>query len=179
MIVALLLIIVIGVVVFVVTRPKQPVLNPVGYCPYCGLALYETTAFCPKCGKELRPKPKEVVDIHEDTVFFIPGGNKTNKVNATCLELRVEVNHSTTEIEITKFPCVMGRDKLNCDYYLDDQSVSSKHLTITNKEGRFYVQDLASHNGTKLNDEFIESFKDVLIKKNDVLILGRVRIEVC
>jgi pSer/pThr/pTyr-binding forkhead associated (FHA) protein len=50
----------------------------------------------------------------------------------------------------------IGRDGLVCDFVLDDDSVSAQHARIKEERGQFILYDLASTNGTLLNDKRIE-----------------------
>ena len=54
---------------------------------------------------------------------------------------------------------------------LADPSVSSRHATIKAKPDGFYVQDLGSRNGTRLNDVVIE---EALLKDGDRVAFGDV-----
>src|SRR5262249_55669411 len=51
---------------------------------------------------------------------------------------------------ITRFPCVVGRHSA-CDHRLDDPRVSRRHCAFSLREGRVWVEDLGSRNGTRLN----------------------------
>jgi len=45
---------------------------------------------------------------------------------------------------------VLGRDK-SCDVYLDDKQASRQHARVFSDGKQFYVEDLASRNGTLVN----------------------------
>jgi CheY-like chemotaxis protein len=51
---------------------------------------------------------------------------------------------------LNRFPSVIGR-KSSCDCCLDDHLVSRRHCVITFEDGHFYLQDLGSTNGTRVN----------------------------
>ncbi len=53
---------------------------------------------------------------------------------------------------IDRFPCVVGRHSA-ADRRLSDPAVSRRHCAFTLREGRVWVEDLGSLNGTRLNDE--------------------------
>jgi CheY-like chemotaxis protein len=50
------------------------------------------------------------------------------------------------------FPYVVGRHS-DCDFRPDDQMVSRRHCAFTLRDGRVWVEDLGSRNGTRLNGE--------------------------
>jgi hypothetical protein len=72
---------------------------------------------------------------------------------------------------------ILGREA-DCDFPLDDQTVSSQHARLSYHQKQWWLEDLASTNGTYLNDDPVSS--PVVITHGDVLRLGRVvvRIEI-
>ncbi|OPX36502.1 MAG: hypothetical protein B1H13_14400 [Desulfobacteraceae bacterium 4484_190.3] len=48
----------------------------------------------------------------------------------------------------------LGRAPEN-NIQIDDPSISSRHMKLEQKDGRFFVEDLKSTNGTFLNGEMI------------------------
>ena len=51
---------------------------------------------------------------------------------------------------------VMGRDGTRCQVCLEDDTVSTEHAAVVFEQNRFYVQDLASRNGTFVNGERVQ-----------------------
>lgn len=67
---------------------------------------------------------------------------------------------------------VVGRKKESCDIALDyEKSVSGKHCEIRVKDGRFFVKDLQSSNGTWLNGSKILTESEIF--SGNILKLGR------
>jgi pSer/pThr/pTyr-binding forkhead associated (FHA) protein len=64
--------------------------------------------------------------------------------------------NSPFTIPIHHFPCLVGRHS-SCDRRVDDPTVSRRHCTFSLKEGRVWVEDLGSLNGTRLNGEPVDS----------------------
>ncbi len=62
----------------------------------------------------------------------------------------------------------------SCDIVVTDSTISAKHASLRHKEGKFFLIDLDSTNGSYLNDNG-ESVAREEIKDNDVLRLGDVR----
>lgn len=63
----------------------------------------------------------------------------------------------------------VGRDATRCDIALDDEAVSGEHARINFERGQFVIYDLASTNGTFVNNRRIQ--RQALID-NDVILMG-------
>ena len=72
---------------------------------------------------------------------------------------------------------ILGREP-DCDFPLDDQTVSSQHARLSYRQQQWWLEDLASTNGTFLNGEAVTT--PVVITHGDELRLGHlgVRIEI-
>lgn len=69
---------------------------------------------------------------------------------------------------------VVGRKKESCDIALDyEKSVSGKHCEIIVRDGRFYIKDLQSSNGTYVNDSKI--LTETEIYTGNILTFGRLK----
>ena len=55
-------------------------------------------------------------------------------------------------IDIESFPFSIGRNKKN-DLVIDEPTVSGDHAVVSQKDGKFFITDSSSSNGTFLNDE--------------------------
>ncbi len=79
--------------------------------------------------------------------------------------------HYYTKPEIT-----LGREP-GCDFPLDDKTVSSQHARLSYHHQQWWLEDLASTNGTFINDQAVTA--PVVITHGDELRLGHmgVRIE--
>ena len=74
-------------------------------------------------------------------------------------------------------PVVIGRSAKEADVVLDyDRSVSGKHCRIYERDGKFYVKDLQSSNGSLLNG--IRLLEEMEIYSGSILTLGRVEVKV-
>lgn len=72
---------------------------------------------------------------------------------------------------------IIGRNARNSHIVLDyDASVSGRHCEIENRGGRFYVKDLQSANGTRVNGIKVLSETELLI--GNLLRLGQVEMKV-
>lgn len=69
---------------------------------------------------------------------------------------------------------IVGRSE-ESDVILPDASISRRHAQFSRQAYGDYVQDLASRNGTKVNDELLNAPR--LLQKGDIIYLGNVRLE--
>lgn len=75
----------------------------------------------------------------------------------------------------TKPEIILGREP-GCDFPLDDQTVSSQHARLSYHHQQWWLEDLASTNGTFLNDEAVTA--PVVITHGDELRLGHLGVKV-
>lgn len=83
-----------------------------------------------------------------------------------------------TELSQAYLGLVVGRHPALCDRVIDDLSVSRRHMRIGMAEGRPYVEDLNSLNGTLLDGAEVPQFEPTPIAAGRELTLGRVVLEV-
>jgi hypothetical protein len=83
-----------------------------------------------------------------------------------------------TELSELYLGLVVGRHPALCDRVIDDPSVSRRHMRIGMAEGKPYVEDLNSLNGTLLDGEEVPQFQPVPVAAGQELTLGRVVLEV-
>ena len=67
---------------------------------------------------------------------------------------------------------VLGRDA-KCDQVINDLEISRNHARIAERDGKYFLQDLGSTNGTFLNGQELEGGKWVEFKPGDNLRLGK------
>ncbi len=70
---------------------------------------------------------------------------------------------------------VLGREA-TCDFPINDQTVSSRHARLSYHQTQWWVEDLASTNGTFLNGEMVAA--QVVITHGDELYLGQVGVKI-
>jgi hypothetical protein len=78
---------------------------------------------------------------------------------------------------ITRPVVILGREQ-GCDFQLDDPTVSSQHARLSFRQQQWWLEDLASTNGTYLNGEAVTA--PVVIAHGDELRLGHkaIRVEI-
>lgn len=59
-------------------------------------------------------------------------------------------------IFIDKPEFIIGRES-GTDFKVDDNSVSKRHAKVINRNGKYYIEDLNSSNGTKVNEVLIKN----------------------
>jgi pSer/pThr/pTyr-binding forkhead associated (FHA) protein len=82
-----------------------------------------------------------------------------------------------TELSRADLGLVIGRHPALCDRVIDDPGVSRRHLRIGMAEGKPYVEDLNSLNGTLLDGAEVPQFEPVPLSAGQELALGRVVLE--
>lgn len=67
---------------------------------------------------------------------------------------------------------IIGRSAQHADYVLNLETVSRKHLRIVVKDGKIYVEDLNSANGTAINGNALAVGQEYELKSGDALKIG-------
>ena len=80
------------------------------------------------------------------------------------------------EYRIGHFPFTIGKMKDCVDLALTDRSVSRIHARILQKNGKTYLQDCRSTNGTYLNGVQLEAEETVMLEKEDEIGIGKVKL---
>lgn len=70
---------------------------------------------------------------------------------------------------------ILGREPA-CDFPINDQTVSSHHARLSYHQNQWWLEDLASTNGTFLNGDAVTS--PVVITHGDALRLGQVGVRI-
>jgi pSer/pThr/pTyr-binding forkhead associated (FHA) protein len=151
------------------------------FCNQCGHRNPPASNFCSSCGAPLdvsrddrtitfravdplqdAPGPDDDVivnlaDLPADTgVLLVRSGPQAG--------LRVRLNRPLT---------LLGRHP-DSDVYLDDITVSRRHVEVERTDGGYVVRDVSSLNGTYVNRDRIE--KDTALKHGDELQVGKFRL---
>lgn len=77
------------------------------------------------------------------------------------------------ELELNGRPVLIGRDA-ECDLTLHDSYASRQHCWVEQREGRWWVRDLGSKNGTWVGEERVAHER--LLYDGDVILVGHTRI---
>ena len=93
-------------------------------------------------------------------------------------ELSLIINNGERQGEIIKLlpgEYIVGRDP-SVDIIFKSQTVSRRHAKIIGDDSRFYIEDLNSQNGTKLNNNIVD--KLVEITDNSEITVGEIKMRV-
>ena len=71
-----------------------------------------------------------------------------------------------------KFPFLIGKSKLKCDYVIDKNVISRVHARIIKKNNNFFIEDMNSTNKTFVNGKKLEPGMAEKISKGDKITLA-------
>ena len=92
------------------------------------------------------------------------------------IQLSAKRRADLPEEMVFNFPQIfIGRDP-TCEFYLDNDTVSSKHVRLFYQHNQWWAEDLGSSNGTFLNEQTI--IIPTVLTDNDQLRCGKVVIDV-
>ena len=77
--------------------------------------------------------------------------------------------------QFNKPEVILGRES-GCDFLINDKTVSSRHARLSYHHQQWWLEDLASTNGTFLNGEAINT--PVVITHGDELRLGHIELSI-
>ncbi len=86
------------------------------------------------------------------------------------INLRKELSYRVFESYSVRECATIGRSK-KCDIYINNPYLSKVHAQITFEEGRFYITDMESTNGTYLNGNKLGTHP-VRLRDNDKITFG-------
>ena len=85
---------------------------------------------------------------------------------AVLIDVGQAISTESLTLPLNKDTLRIGRDVGN-DIVIARKTVSSFHATIEYKDGYFYIEDLRSTNGTRLNDDKLRHNEPVRLKSGD------------
>ncbi len=71
------------------------------------------------------------------------------------------------DIPVGYVPFVIGKHAGLSDYILDKPTVSRFHVRIMEKDGEYFLTDLNSTNGTKVNGRLLAANEEIILKEGD------------
>jgi predicted component of type VI protein secretion system len=78
-----------------------------------------------------------------------------------------------TELADADIGLVVGRHPALCDRTIDDVTISRRHCRFSLHEGRLFVEDLNSLNGTLVDGRDLAPFDPVSLAEGETVTLGR------
>jgi hypothetical protein len=144
------------------------------YCQECGFQNPETASYCSRCGALLEKREPavettqalsadEVGDLAQDGVEGLEG---------PALVVRSGGGRAGETFRPRGGRTRIGRSP-DCDVFLDDVTVSRNHALLVERDGKFFVEDEGSLNGTFVNRRRIDSAE---LENGDELQIGKYRL---
>jgi pSer/pThr/pTyr-binding forkhead associated (FHA) protein len=127
------------------------------YCTYCGHRNPDDARFCAKCGRPLQEDTTltfNPVEVEEETGEEISLPLHELEKGQALLVVKRGPNAGSNFL-IDKDVTTAGRHP-ESDIFLDDVTVSRRHAEIRRRDGRFFVVDKGSLNGTYVNRERVD-----------------------
>lgn len=93
--------------------------------------------------------------------------------------LRGRIDGKEVNISLNKLPMTIGKLANFADYVINDNAVSKVHARFEEKDGKIYVSDLNSTNGTVRNGEPLAINDSVRLEPGDRLRFGRTFFTYC
>jgi pSer/pThr/pTyr-binding forkhead associated (FHA) protein len=144
------------------------------FCTKCGHKNPEDAHYCANCGSSLQEEatmsftPMEVEEEPEEVA-----GLPQSELEAGQALLVVQRGpNAGSKFLIDKDVTTTGRHP-ESDIFLDDVTVSRRHAEFRRKDGRFFIHDVGSLNGTYVNRQRVEETE---LATGDELQIGKFKL---
>jgi hypothetical protein len=142
------------------------------YCSECGFQNQETANYCSRCGALL-----EKAEGGEVTQTFSPDevqelGELGDVLEGPALVVRSGGGRSGESFRPSGERTRIGRSP-DCEIFLDDVTVSRNHAELVERDGKFFVEDQGSLNGTFVNRRRIDNAP---LENGDEVQIGKYRL---
>ncbi len=160
-------------------------------CPRCGKPYDPRHSECPHCTLAVSPDSTQFTRPLNHFPTTIPTtGNGTNELDAstviiiqalpsgTCIPLparKATILGRAADTGIPPDTALVSLDDLDAQGH----GVSRQHCLIEHSGSQLWVTDLGSTNGTYLNDQQLEPYRQYMLANGDRLILGTLHLAVC
>lgn len=121
-------------------------------------------------------KNEEEQNSIEDNSYF---HTDLEEEGTVCLKDQMEqhyfegiVNGHKQKIFLNQFPLTIGKQDNDSDIALQDNTVSRKHAKLEQRQGKIYISDLHSTNGTKKNGVYLQEHKLTELLSGDEVTFG-------
>ena len=146
------------------------------YCPECGFQNPEAANYCAKCGALLRDRESET---GEQTQTFTAEDREELLetlgdigISGPALVVRSGGGRAGETFAPQGDSTTIGRSP-DCGIFLDDVTVSRKHASLVQRDGRWVIEDAGSLNGTFVNRKRVES---ATLDDGDEIQIGKYRL---
>ena len=144
------------------------------YCPECGFQNPEAANYCSKCGALVHaPEPAEQTQTFspEESAELLETLGDIG-VQGPALVVRSGGGRSGETFAPQGERTTIGRSP-DCGIFLDDVTVSRKHAVLVERDGRWFIEDQGSLNGTFVNRRRVESAD---LSDGDEIQIGKYRL---
>jgi len=142
------------------------------YCPECGFQNPEAANDCAKCGALLHaPEPVEQTQAFSADESD-PYDTLDLELKGPALVVRAPAARAGESFQPRGERTLIGRSP-DCVVFLDDVTVSRRHALLAERDGRWFVEDQGSLNGTFVNRDRVESAG---LSDGDELQIGKYRL---
>jgi pSer/pThr/pTyr-binding forkhead associated (FHA) protein len=142
------------------------------YCPECGFQNPEAANYCSKCGALLHaPEPVEQTQAFSADESD-PYDTLDLELKGPALVVRAPAARAGESFQPRGERTLIGRSP-DCVVFLDDVTVSRRHALLAERDGRWFVEDQGSLNGTFVNRDRVESAE---LSDGDELQIGKYRL---
>jgi uncharacterized RDD family membrane protein YckC len=90
--------------------------------------------------------------------------------------VRLAFSHDNPKLD--RDGLVIGRDAQSCDLHLNDQSVSRCHARLFKNEGKVWIEDLGSTNGSTAGGRVLEKKIPAVLKSGGTIVIGAIELSV-
>ena len=112
-----------------------------------------------------------LTEVYGQTVLLSDEGTYNSKSG-----YRLKDNDNDKIYEILSFPVTIGKIRECVDIVLNDNSVSRIHAKIFEKEGKIFLKDLGSRNGTFVNSVILTNEEEIFLEDKDEIRIGRINL---
>jgi hypothetical protein len=142
------------------------------YCQECGFQNPEAANYCSRCGA-LLSKGEASVETTQSFSAEEVGAleHEDFGLEGPALVVRAGGGRAGESFRPSGERTRIGRSP-DCDIFLDDVTVSRNHAVLVHRNGRYYVEDQGSLNGTFVNRTRIDS---AALSEGDEVQIGKYR----
>ncbi len=150
-------------------------------CPACHHHNDLTANFCSSCGERISGGPEEPTAA----IPIVPAPTDTGETDRSHLAEREGFGEAEGILLVDSGPksgsrYALDQDTISAgrhpesDIFLDDVTVSRRHVEITRDNGNYRARDVGSLNGTYVNKELVD--EGVELSDGDELQIGRFKL---
>ena len=143
-------------------------------CTKCGHPNTEDSHFCANCGNPLQEETTvSFTPIEAEDEAAVEAGPPHSELEPGQALLVVQRGpNAGSKFLIDKDVTTAGRHP-ESDIFLDDVTVSRRHAEFERKDGKFYIRDVGSLNGTYVNRQRVERAE---LANGDELQIGKFKL---